>query len=131
MKEILRVENLKKIYRSGNTIGEVSFSLHEGEFLGLIGESGCGKSTLARLICGLLQKTSGTIYYRGQNLENYSAEEKRKILRNMQMIFQSPYSSLPHLAKTLGPCGFSRVAAGFTSCFNIGKEDSEWKNSAF
>lgn len=94
MKEILRVENLKKIYCSGNTIGEVSFSLHEGEFLGLIGESGCGKSTLARLICGLLQKTSGTIYYRGQNLENYSAEEKRKILRNMQMIFQSPYSSL-------------------------------------
>ncbi|MDK4491731.1 ATP-binding cassette domain-containing protein, partial [Fusobacterium necrophorum] len=92
MKEILRVENLKKIYRSGNTIGEVSFSLHEGEFLGLIGESGCGKSTLARLICGLLQKTSGTIYYRGPNLENYSAEEKRKILRNMQMIFQSPYS---------------------------------------
>ncbi|HEY4532592.1 MAG TPA: dipeptide/oligopeptide/nickel ABC transporter ATP-binding protein [Fusobacterium sp.] len=94
MKEILRVENLKKIYRSGNTIGEVSFSLHEGEFLALIGESGCGKSTLARLICGLLQKTSGTIYYRGQNLENISTHEKRKILRNIQMIFQSPYSSL-------------------------------------
>ncbi|MCF0161584.1 MAG: ABC transporter ATP-binding protein [Fusobacterium necrophorum] len=94
MKEILRVENLKKIYRSGNTVGEVSFSLHEGEFLGLIGESGCGKSTLARLLCGLLQKTSGTIYYRGQNLENYPAEEKRKVLRNIQMIFQSPYSSL-------------------------------------
>ncbi|MCI7342712.1 MAG: dipeptide/oligopeptide/nickel ABC transporter ATP-binding protein [Fusobacterium necrophorum] len=94
MKEILRVEQLKKVYRSGSTIGEVSFTLHEGEFLALIGESGCGKSTLARLICGILEKTSGDIYYQEQNLQEHSIQGRRNLHSKIQMIFQSPYSSL-------------------------------------
>ncbi|MDA0972532.1 MAG: dipeptide ABC transporter ATP-binding protein [Bacteroidetes bacterium] len=72
----------------------VSFSLHAGETLGIVGESGCGKSTLGRTLIGLEEKHQGTIGYMGMDVDGQSKEEARAMLREVQMIFQDPYSSL-------------------------------------
>lgn len=72
-------------------VDNVSFSVRQGETLGIIGESGCGKSTLARLITGLLPSTSGEILYRQTPVTTHMKKEMRK---NIQMIFQDPYSSI-------------------------------------
>jgi len=77
----------------------VTFAIHRGETLGLVGESGCGKSTVARLIVGLHAPTRGTIAYDGIALagpgaESVDARRRRRARRSMQMIFQDPYASL-------------------------------------
>jgi oligopeptide transport system ATP-binding protein len=72
----------------------VSLVLHEGETLGLVGESGCGKSTLCRVILQLTQPTSGSVRFAGQELVGMSRRGLRPVRRQMQMIFQDPFSSL-------------------------------------
>jgi oligopeptide/dipeptide ABC transporter ATP-binding protein len=79
----------------------VSFDVHRGETLGIVGESGCGKSTTARLITRLLDPTSGSILYEGRDIAGMSHKELKPLRRDMQMIFQDPYSSL-NPRKTVG-----------------------------
>ncbi len=107
---VLRVHQLKKYYqaprklfqRSPATIKAVdgvSFEIHAGETLGLVGESGCGKSTLARAILQLDPPTDGRVEFEGQDLTVMRGEKLRKMRTRMQIIFQNPYSSLnPRMA---------------------------------
>lgn len=101
----IRVENLKKYYpvKGGlvthtvdyvKAVDDVSFSIREGEILGLVGESGCGKSTLGRLLVGLEKPVAGEIFYGEQKISAMKEKDLGKIRTDLQMIFQDPYSSL-------------------------------------
>lgn len=72
----------------------VSLEILKGETLGLVGESGCGKTTLGRALLQLIKPTSGKIYFKGTDITNFTDEQLRKLRREMQIIFQDPYSSL-------------------------------------
>src|SRR5574338_1525821 len=75
-------------------VDNISFDIHKGETLGLVGESGCGKSTAGRTILQLYKPTAGKVYFRGEDLTTISAEQLRRFRRDMQIIFQDPYASL-------------------------------------
>lgn len=98
MGELLRVENLKKYFRTPNgtlhAVDDVSFTINEGDTLGVVGESGCGKSTLGRTVLMLTEPTDGKIIFEGKDITNISAKESRELRKKMQIIFQDPYSSL-------------------------------------
>ncbi|MGB1269023.1 MAG: ABC transporter ATP-binding protein [Flavobacteriaceae bacterium] len=101
---LLRVENVEKSYMTKGflfkkdiefkAVNDVSFNLYEGETLGLVGESGCGKSTLGNAILQLDKATSGQVFYKGQDITNISKTELRTLRKEIQLIFQDPYSSL-------------------------------------
>lgn len=103
---ILEVRHLKKHFVLKKTllgkplstlkaVDDVSFVLHEGETLGIVGESGCGKTTMGRTILKLHQPTAGQIFFRGQDIAKYSSKQMRSLRTEIQIVFQDPYSSLP------------------------------------
>ena len=96
--EIIRVNHLKKYFKTGkgllHAVDDVSFEIHKGETIGVVGESGCGKSTLGRTVLRLNEPTEGEILFRGENLVTASKKRMKEIRPKMQMIFQDPYSSL-------------------------------------
>jgi oligopeptide/dipeptide ABC transporter ATP-binding protein len=92
---------IQKAIGAVHAVDGVTFDIAEGETLGIVGETGCGKSTTARLLCRLLDPTSGTIEYRGRDIAGLSRKELKPFRREIQMIFQDPYSSL-NPRKTVG-----------------------------
>ncbi len=111
-KVLLSVEGLKVYFPSKKTflgkvtsytkaVDDVSFDLYEGETLGLVGESGCGKSTLGRAILRLINPSEGKIIYKGEDLAKADGAKLIFLRKEMQIIFQDPYSSL-NPRKTIG-----------------------------
>ena len=98
MSALLEVKNLKKYFRTArgtlHAVDGVNFSIRRGETLGLVGESGCGKSTIGRLILGLHQSTSGEILFNGQDICKMNKKQLHDLRKDLQIIFQDPFSSL-------------------------------------
>jgi peptide/nickel transport system ATP-binding protein len=103
---LLAVQHLTKIFTPVNSfpaagarsetraVDDVSLEIHSGETLGLVGESGSGKSTLGRLILRLLEPTSGSVFFDGHDLGSLAGRQLRRMRRDMQIVFQDPFSSL-------------------------------------
>ena len=102
---VLKLKNLKTYFpiRNGffggissyvKAVNDVTFDVFPGETLGLVGESGCGKTTIGRTILRLEEPTEGSMIYKGQDIAKMNAEELREFRKEVQIIFQDPYSSL-------------------------------------
>lgn len=99
-KEVLfSIEHLKKYFNVGRdatlkAVDDVSFEIYKGETLGMVGESGCGKTTCGRTTIGLYDKTDGKVLFKGKDVHAMTGKEKFAFKKNVQMVFQDPYSSL-------------------------------------
>jgi len=95
---LLEVRNLKKYFKTPRgmlqAVDDVSFTLKKGETLGIVGESGCGKSTTGRAILRLVEPTAGEVYFEGKDVTKLSERQMREMRKDMQIIFQDPFSSL-------------------------------------
>ncbi len=102
---LLELRNIKKYFpitggvmrrKIGDVkaVDDISFSLRQGETLGIVGESGCGKSTTGRMIMRVLDVSSGQIFFAGQDITTVRGERLRRLRQDFQMVFQDPYSSL-------------------------------------
>jgi|JI8StandDraft_2_1071088.scaffolds.fasta_scaffold02843_2 peptide/nickel transport system ATP-binding protein len=134
-KPLLEVYNLKKhfpiktkgwfkkeVVEYKKAVDDVTFNVYPGETLGLVGESGCGKTTLGRMLLNLITPTSGEVIFGGQNIYQLKAQEIRMLRKDMQIIFQDPYSSLnPRL--TVGEAIMEPMKV-----FGIGNNDKERKD---
>lgn len=95
---ILSVQNLAVHFDNFKAVDDVSFNLYRGKTLALVGESGCGKTTLSRTLLRLQKATSGAILYRDKNIANLDRRSLRSFRKNVQIIFQDPFSSMnPHM----------------------------------
>src|SRR6478736_6295900 len=88
------VQGLRMVRATVKAVDGISFSIKQGQTLGLVGESGCGKSTTSRLVTRLDEPTGGSIEFEGRDISHLKEHELRGIRRDVQMIFQDPYSSL-------------------------------------
>jgi ABC-type oligopeptide transport system ATPase subunit len=108
---LLEVHDLVKTFPASGrgtlrAIDGVSFTLDPGETLGLVGESGCGKSTIARLLLGLIRPTSGRMLFGGRDIAGLRGRQLRALRRDIQMVFQDPFSSLdPRMPCCVNRCG--------------------------
>ena len=95
---ILEVKDLKKYFKSprGNVhaVDGVNFTIERGKTLGVVGESGCGKSTLGRCVLRLIEPTSGEVIFEGRDICDINRKELKEMRKEMQIIFQDPYSSI-------------------------------------
>ena len=103
MEKLIELKDVKKYFISKGVLSKakvlravdgVTISIKQGETLGLVGESGCGKSTLAQVVLNLIPPTGGEIYYREKNLVKLPKKKLQKLRKNIQIVFQDPYSSL-------------------------------------
>ena len=98
MSTLLEVQGLKKYFKTPygmlHAVDDVNFTLEKGKTLGVVGESGCGKSTLGRVIVHLLDATAGRVLFEGRDITVVKKDELKKLRKDMQMIFQDPYSSI-------------------------------------
>ena len=105
IQSLVEIKGLEKTYTSGgglfnsqsrsvHAVDDINLKIYKGETMGLVGESGCGKSTLARLIIRLEKPDAGSISFKGENINSFSAAELKSYRSHVQMIFQDPYSSL-------------------------------------
>ena len=96
--KLLEVNHLKKYFKTPrgmlHAVDDVSFTLGKGETLGVVGESGCGKSTLGRTVLGLLDATDGQVLFEGQDITHLKGNARKMLRKDMQIIFQDPFSSL-------------------------------------
>lgn len=91
---VREVQGLTMVRNTVKAVDDVTFTLAQGETLGLVGESGCGKSTVSRCLTRLETPTSGAIRYKGRDIATLPEKQLRPLRREIQMIFQDPYSSL-------------------------------------
>jgi len=117
---ILEAKNLSKYFKSSGggvfnrqkgvvkAVDDVTFQIHKGETVGLVGESGCGKTTVGRTLVKLYEPTSGEIIFQGEDISKYNRKKMKPLRSKMQMIFQDPYSSLNprHTVGTIVESGF-------------------------
>lgn len=95
---MIRLQKVCKYYQSGNRIHhalqQIYLEISQGETLGVVGESGSGKSTLGKLILGLEQPTAGHVYYNDKDQSHLTRQERLKLCREVQVVFQDPYASM-------------------------------------
>ena len=99
VRPIVKTEHLKKYFkiagkRKLHAVDDINIEIYPGKTLGVVGESGCGKSTLGRCILRLIEPTSGKVYFEGEDISTYNQRKMNEMRKQMQIIFQDPYSSL-------------------------------------